>query len=216
MSNTFAGLGVSRSVADALRSRGIESPFPVQELVINDVLEGHDVLVQSPTGSGKTLAFGVPIVDKVDFEAKRPAALILAPTRELASQIVDELESICRARGVGIAAVYGGVGIQPQIRSAPNVDVDVTLTDEEEQQLAGHYGEPTRILAGDDGPEAEMVRSEEEVDISVAPAKPRERVRLRKHTVVDQVETTVPVRREEIRLEHEPPPDGKIVDVEDA
>ncbi len=103
-----------------------------------------------------------------------------------------------------------------QISSAPNVDVDVTLTDEEEQQLADHYGEPTRILAGDDGPEAEMVRSEEEVDISVAPAKPRERVRLRKHTVVDQVETTVPVRREEIRLEHEPPPDGKIVDVEDA
>jgi ATP-dependent RNA helicase RhlE len=123
MSNTFADLGVSRPVADALRSRGIESPFPVQELVINDVLSGHDVLVQSPTGSGKTLAFGVPIVDKVDFEAKRPAALILAPTRELACQIVDELESICRARGVGIAAVYGGVGIQPQIKRAKKAHI---------------------------------------------------------------------------------------------
>ena len=123
MSNSFADLGVSRPVADALRSRGIENPFPVQELVINDVLEGHDVLVQSPTGSGKTLAFGVPIVDRVDFEAKRPAALILAPTRELASQIVDELESICRARGVGIAAVYGGVGIQPQIKRAKKAHI---------------------------------------------------------------------------------------------
>ena len=103
-----------------------------------------------------------------------------------------------------------------QIRSAPNVDVDVNLTDDEQDRLAEHYGEPTQILAGDDGPEAEMVRSEEEVSFGVVPAKPRERVRLRKHTVVEHVEKTVPVRREEIRLEHEPPPEGKIVDVEDA
>ena len=103
-----------------------------------------------------------------------------------------------------------------QLRSAPNVDADVTLSDEEQDRLADHYGEPTQILSGDDGPEVEMVRSEEEVSFGVAPAKPRERVRLRKHTVVEQVEQTVPVRREEIRLEHEPPPDGKIVDVQDA
>jgi hypothetical protein len=103
-----------------------------------------------------------------------------------------------------------------QVRSAPNVDVDVTLTEEEQNRLAEHYGEPTQILFGNDGPEAEMVRSEEEVSFGVAPAKPRERVRLRKHTVVEQVEQTVPIRREEIRLEHEPPPQGKIVDVEDA
>jgi len=103
-----------------------------------------------------------------------------------------------------------------QIRSAPNVDADVNLTDAEEDALADHYGEPTRILTGDGAPEAEMVRSEEEVELGVAPAKPRERVRLRKHTVVEHVERTVPVRREEIRLEHEPPPEGKVVDVEDA
>jgi hypothetical protein len=103
-----------------------------------------------------------------------------------------------------------------QIRSAPNVDADVTLTDEEQDRLAEHYGEPSQILAGDDGPRAEMVRSEEEVSFGVAPAQPRERVRLRKHVVVEHVEKTVPVRREEIRLEHEPPPRGKIVDVEDA
>ena len=103
-----------------------------------------------------------------------------------------------------------------QIRSAPNVDVDVNLTDDEQEQLAAHYGEPTQILAGNDGPEVEMTRSEEEVSFGVAPAKPRERVRLRKHTVVEHVEKTVPVRREEIRLEHEPAPEGKIVDVEDA
>jgi PRC-barrel domain/Domain of unknown function (DUF2382) len=103
-----------------------------------------------------------------------------------------------------------------QMRSAPNVDVDVTLTDDEQDRLAEHYGEATQILSGDTGPEAEMVRSEEEVSFGVAPAQPRERVRLRKHTVVEHVEQTVPVRREEIRLEHEPPPEGRIVDVEDA
>jgi len=103
-----------------------------------------------------------------------------------------------------------------QVRSAPNVDADVALTDEEQDRLAEHYGEPTQILAGDEGPEAEMIRSEEEVRFGVSEAKPRERVRLRKHTVVEHVEKTVPVRREEIRLEHEPPPDGKIVDVRDA
>src|SRR3954469_8752450 len=103
-----------------------------------------------------------------------------------------------------------------RIRSAPNVDVDVSLSDDAQDQLAGHYGEPSRILAGDEGPVAEMVRSEEEVEFGVAPATPRERVRLRKYSVVEPVEQTVRVRREEIRLEHEPPPEGKIVDVEDA
>ena len=103
-----------------------------------------------------------------------------------------------------------------QIRSAPNVDADEALTDEEQDRLADHYGEPSQILSGNDGPEAEMVRSEEEVTFGVSPPKPRERVRLRKHVVVENVETTVPVRREEIRLEHEPPPSGRVVDVEDA
>jgi hypothetical protein len=100
-----------------------------------------------------------------------------------------------------------------QIRSAPHVDVDVSLTDEDEDRLAQHYGEASQIASGT---EAEMVRSEEEVSFGVSPPKPRERVRLRKHVVVENVEKTVPVRREEIRLEHDPPPSGKIVDVEDA
>ena len=102
-----------------------------------------------------------------------------------------------------------------QIKDAPNVDADVNLSDEEQDRLAEHYGEPTQILKGDTGPEAEMIRSEEEVEFGVRPAQP-ERVRLRKHTVVEHVEQTVPVRREEIRLEHEPPPEGKVVDVEDV
>ena len=123
MSKTFADLGVSKAVAEALARRGIESPFPVQQLVIEDVLDGRDVLVQSPTGSGKTLAFGVPLVDRVAADSRRPAALILAPTRELARQIVDELETIARARALKVEVVYGGVGMEPQIRKAPKAHI---------------------------------------------------------------------------------------------
>jgi ATP-dependent RNA helicase RhlE len=124
-SSSFADLGVSDPVATALRSRGITNPFPVQRLVIEDVLDGTDVLVQSPTGSGKTLAFGVPIVERLDSNGPKPAALVLAPTRELACQIVDEMQSICHARALRIAAVYGGVGINPQMKAVRKAHIVV-------------------------------------------------------------------------------------------
>ena len=122
-SQSFADLGVSKPVVRALAARGIEQPFPVQRLVIDDVLEGDDVLVQSPTGSGKTLAFGVPIVDCLEPGDRCPAALVLAPTRELAGQIVDEMQSIAAARNLNVAAVYGGVGFGPQIKRAQRAHV---------------------------------------------------------------------------------------------
>ncbi|HEX6585731.1 MAG TPA: DEAD/DEAH box helicase [Solirubrobacterales bacterium] len=124
-SESFADLGVSRPVLGALAARGITEPFAVQRLCTADVLAGEDVLVQSPTGSGKTLAFGIPMVDRVKAEARRPAALVLAPTRELAEQIVDELRSIARSRALKIAAVYGGVGIPAQAKRAANAHIVV-------------------------------------------------------------------------------------------
>jgi superfamily II DNA/RNA helicase len=120
---TFADLGTSKPVVDALRARSIAEPFPVQEMVIRDALAGRDLLVQSPTGSGKTLAFGVPLVYRIDRGGKGPQALVLAPTRELASQIVDELATLVKARGLRIAAVYGGVGFGPQIAASRRADV---------------------------------------------------------------------------------------------
>jgi superfamily II DNA/RNA helicase len=111
---SFADLGVSKAVVDALTERGITEPFQIQLDVIEDVAAGRDVLARSPTGSGKTLAFGVPLIDRIAAEARRPAALILAPTRELATQIVDELRPIAHARALRITAVYGGVGLQKQ------------------------------------------------------------------------------------------------------
>ncbi len=110
-------------MVDALRARSITNPFPVQEMVVRDALAGRDLLVQSPTGSGKTLAFGVPMVDLIQAAGKGPRALVLAPTRELASQIVTELASLAKARGLRIAAVYGGVGFGPQIATAKRADI---------------------------------------------------------------------------------------------
>src|SRR3954469_14241977 len=125
----------------------------------------------------------------------------------------ESIVPLADAREVDGDVVLPYVG--EQIRDAPNVDPDVALSDEEEDRLRAHYGEPTQIMP-DREATPEVVRSEEEVRIGVAPARPTERVRLRKHTVVENVETTVPVRREEIRVEHDPPPEGRIVHEEDV
>jgi superfamily II DNA/RNA helicase len=122
---SFADLGVSRAVAGALAERGITEPFAIQRLVIADVLAGHDVLAKSPTGSGKTIAFGAPIADRIEANDRRPAALVLAPTRELASQIVDDIRPLAHARALKIAAVYGGVGIVKQARAAAQAHIVV-------------------------------------------------------------------------------------------
>src|ERR1700748_424444 len=133
---TFAELGTSEPVVNALRARSIIEPFPVQQMVIKDALDGHDLLVQSPTGSGKTLAFGVPLVDIVEPGAWGPQALVLAPTRELASQIVDELETLARAPKRTLAAVYGGVGFGPQIARAKKADILVATPGRLEDLIA--------------------------------------------------------------------------------
>ena len=122
---SFADLGVSRPLTGALSKRGISAPFPVQELVIADVLAGEDVLVQSPTGSGKTLAFGIPMIERIEATDRRPAGLILAPTRELAVQIVDELHDVATAKALSIAPVYGGVGIEKQAKRAARAHIVV-------------------------------------------------------------------------------------------
>src|SRR5690242_17577554 len=94
---TFAALGVYDAVASTLAARGITAPFPIQARVIPDALAGRDLLVRSPTGSGKSLAFGLPLVQRVEATDGRPAALVLVPTRELASQIVEELRGAAHA-----------------------------------------------------------------------------------------------------------------------
>jgi superfamily II DNA/RNA helicase len=124
---TFSDLGVPESLVTALASRGIERPFEVQALTIPDAMAGRDICGRAPTGSGKTIAFGVPLLARIDrAEKRRPTALILAPTRELAAQISRDLDPLARACARRVFAVYGGVGYEPQRRQL-NRGVDVLV-----------------------------------------------------------------------------------------
>jgi len=122
---SFADLGTSGPVAEALAARGVTTPFPVQSLVLPDALAGRDVLVKSPTGSGKTLAFAIPLAERLRSDGPRQSALVLAPTRELASQIVEEILPLAHSRALSVAAVYGGAGIQAQIKRARRAHIIV-------------------------------------------------------------------------------------------
>lgn len=115
---SFADLGVSNAVRGALFQQGITEPFAIQRDVIGDVLDGRDLLVKSPTGSGKTLAFGIPLVERITVDDPRPSALVLAPTRELATQIVHDIRAIAHSRALRVTCVYGGVGLAKQAKDA--------------------------------------------------------------------------------------------------
>jgi len=107
----FRDLGLPDSIVHRLESQGKHDAFPIQAAVIPDALAGRDVAGRAPTGSGKTLGFGLPLVARlIDARAKRPVALVLAPTRELAEQIMAELAPFAKAAGHDAASVYGGVG----------------------------------------------------------------------------------------------------------
>ena len=133
---SFADLGVSRAVVGTLSQAGITQPFAIQRAVIGDAIAGRDVIAKSPTGSGKTLAFGIPLVERIGANDPRPAALVLAPTRELATQIVDEIRGIAHARALRVTAVYGGAGIMKQARDAAGSHVLVATPGRLEDLLA--------------------------------------------------------------------------------
>ncbi|MFW2382197.1 MAG: DEAD/DEAH box helicase [Acidimicrobiales bacterium] len=112
----FSELGVSPPVVSALKERGIESAFAIQELAIPDALEGRDVCGKAKTGSGKTLAFGIPTVQALaDAERGTLHALMLVPTRELANQVVEELSPLAASLNLKALAIYGGADMDKQI-----------------------------------------------------------------------------------------------------
>src|SRR6476661_6862804 len=127
MTTTFAALGVSAPLVEALAAQGIIEPFPIQALTIADALAGRDVLGKAKTGSGKTLAFGVPLLDTIgQAEPRRPHGLVLVPTRELANQVKDVLVPLGKSIGLKVSAFYGGVGMEPQV-DALRAGVDVII-----------------------------------------------------------------------------------------
>jgi superfamily II DNA/RNA helicase len=109
---------VAPDLAQALADSGIQHPFPIQALTIPDALAGRDVCGKAQTGSGKTLAFGLPLIMRtIAAAAKRPRALVLVPTRELAVQVQEVLEPLAASRGLRLMAVYGGAPMDRQIKT---------------------------------------------------------------------------------------------------
>ena len=124
---TFADLGLPRAIVNVLGKQGITEPFPIQEAAIPDALAGKDVLGRGPTGSGKTFTFGLPMLARLEGAPSKPGhprGLVLAPTRELATQIRERLEDPASALGLRLLDVVGGVNINNHIRAlAAPVDV---------------------------------------------------------------------------------------------
>jgi len=122
---SFRELGVSSRVIDVLAAGSIHHPFPIQARVLPDALAGLDVLAKSPTGSGKTLAFGIPIVQRTSVGDRRPSALVLVPTRELARQVADDVRAIASVRDLTVAVVHGGAPLRAQADRARSAHVVV-------------------------------------------------------------------------------------------
>jgi superfamily II DNA/RNA helicase len=126
---TFAALGVPAPLVEVLTGSGITAPFPIQVATLPDSLAGRDVLGRGRTGSGKTIAFALPLVARLAAsttrrQARRPRALVLVPTRELANQVLAVVEPLGRALGLRSTVVFGGVGQNPQVQAlAAGVDV---------------------------------------------------------------------------------------------
>ena len=126
---TFAHLGVSPSLVDALAARGVYRPFPIQAQTLPDTLAGRDVLGRGKTGSGKTLAFALPLVSRLnprDRRPGRPTGLVLAPTRELATQIAATIEPLANVRGLRVVTIFGGVS-QTNQAAALKSGVDIVV-----------------------------------------------------------------------------------------
>jgi superfamily II DNA/RNA helicase len=117
----FQRLGMPPALAGALAKRGITVPRPIQERTLPDALAGRDILGRAETGSGKTLAFGLPLLARLAAGAgargRRPRALVLVPTRELARQVHGELAALAPSVGLRTLAVYGGAPMRAQVRA---------------------------------------------------------------------------------------------------
>ena len=126
--NKWADLGVDPNIIQSLSERGINEPFPIQELTIPDALKSSDVCGKAKTGSGKTLAFGIPTIQNLAQSDTRtiPRGLILVPTRELATQVKEELDPLCNCKSLTVAAIYGGANIDEQIKNIQD-GVDIVV-----------------------------------------------------------------------------------------
>src|SRR4030095_764151 len=115
--DTFSDLGLSPEVLAAVRDAGYTEPTPIQREAIPLALSGRDMIGLAQTGTGKTAAFTLPIIDRLLGGPKRTRVLILTPTRELAAQVDDSFRKYGKHSGLDVAAVFGGVPFEPQVRA---------------------------------------------------------------------------------------------------
>ncbi|WP_339374107.1 DEAD/DEAH box helicase, partial [Methylogaea oryzae] len=114
---SFAQLAISEPLQRAIQELGYEAPSPIQAKSIPCLLAGHDLLGQAQTGTGKTAAFALPLLQRIDVTQKRPQALVLVPTRELAIQVAEAFQSYARhMEGFHVLPIYGGQSMDIQLR----------------------------------------------------------------------------------------------------
>ena len=141
MEATFESLGLSEAMLKALEQKGYGYPTTIQAEAIPPFMQWKDVIAKAPTGTGKTFAFGIPMIEHIDTQQEGVQALILAPTRELAIQIGDELRGLLTYfRGIRVAVLYGGAGIGAQIRQLEKKPQIVVATP---GRLMDHYNRKT-------------------------------------------------------------------------
>ena len=134
---TFEEMGLSEEMLKALEKKGYGYPTTIQAEAIPEFMQWKDVIAKAPTGTGKTFAFGIPMVEHVDPESSEVQGLILAPTRELAIQIGDELRGLLTYyKGIRVAVLYGGASIGPQIKALEKKPQIVVATP---GRLMDHY-----------------------------------------------------------------------------
>ncbi|TCL45110.1 DEAD/DEAH box helicase [Harryflintia acetispora] len=122
-------LNVSPEIRSAVEAMGFEELTEIQEKAIPVLMEGHDVIAKAPTGTGKTCAFGIPLIEKLDPQARGPQGLVLCPTRELCTQISDDLRALSKfLEGVQVVSVYGGQPIGKQISALKQSPMVVVAT----------------------------------------------------------------------------------------
>ena len=138
---TFQDLGLSDAMLKALEKKGYGYPTTIQAEAIPHFMQWRDVIAKAPTGTGKTFAFGIPMIEHIDAESDAVQGLILAPTRELAIQIGDELRGLLTYyQGIRVAVLYGGTGIGGQIRQLEKKPQIVVATP---GRLMDHYNRKT-------------------------------------------------------------------------
>ncbi len=138
---TFQDLGLSEAMLKALEKKGYGYPTTIQAQAIPPFLQWKDVIAKAPTGTGKTFAFGIPMIEHVDASSDAVQGLILAPTRELAIQIGDELRGLLNFyEGIRVAVLYGGAGIGAQIKQLERKPQIVVATP---GRLMDHYNRKT-------------------------------------------------------------------------